>query len=395
MDYSKFINTRAAGLKPSGIRRFFDIVNEKKDAISLGVGEPDFNTPYIGRDAAINSIRKGQTQYTPNGGFLKLRKLISRYYAERYGVVYNPETEIMVTVGASESIDLALRATLDIGDEVLIPDPSYVSYAPMVTMSGGTPVAVECTAEHNFRLQPESLLKKITDRTKILVLPYPNNPTGGIMEREDLEKIAKVCIEKDLLIISDEVYSELTYTENGHTSVAAIEGLRERCVVINGFSKGFAMTGWRLGYVMCPKELHDPMYKIHQYSIMCAPTAAQYAAIAVLEKGFEDNFVSVKEMREQYDVRRRYLVNEFNEMGLKCFEPQGAFYVFPSVESTGLTGEEFAETLLDEKNVAVVPGDAFGEAGKYFVRVSYAYAMKSLIKAVGLIREFVAERAKI
>lgn len=391
MDYGRFINTRAAGLKPSGIRRFFDIVSERKGAISLGVGEPDFPTPYIARDAAIRSINKGQTQYSPNGGFLKLRELISKYYSERYNLVYDPQTEVLVTVGASESIDLALRATLESGDEVLIPDPSYVSYAPCVIMSGGVPVPIECPADNGFRITAEGLESKITDRTKLLILPYPNNPTGGIMERKNLEEVASVCIKHDLLIISDEIYSELTYTETGHVSIAAIDGMKERCIVMNGFSKAFAMTGWRLGYVMCPQPIHDAMYKIHQYAIMCAPTPSQYAAIAALEQGFEDGFAAVGEMRSQYDMRRRYLVNELNGMGLSCFEPQGAFYVFPSVESTGLSGEEFAERLLDAKNVAVVPGDSFGDAGKNFVRISYAYSMKSLTKAMGLIKEFIEE----
>ena len=389
MDYSKFINKRAASIKPSGIRRFFDIVNEKKGVISLGVGEPDFHTPYIGRDYAARSINKGLTQYTPNGGFLKLRQLISEYYKVRYGLVYDPEHEILVTVGASEAIDLALRATVETGDEVLIPEPSYVSYAPCVTMTGGVPVGVECFASDGFRITAETLRKNITDRTKILILPYPNNPTGGIMEKEDLESIAEVCIEKDILVISDEIYSELTYTEKGHVSVASIEGMRERSVVINGFSKAFAMTGWRLGYMLCPAELLMPMYKIHQYSIMCAPTASQYAAMAILEQGLEENFLSVEEMRSQYDMRRRYLVESFNDMGLTCFEPKGAFYVFPSVEKTGMDGEKFAETLLEEKAVAVIPGNAFGKGGENFVRISYAYSMQTLVKAVRLIGEFV------
>lgn len=392
MDYSKFVNERAAGLKPSGIRRFFDLVNEKKDAISLGVGEPDFFTPYVGRDRAIKFINKGYTQYSPNGGFLELRELISRYYAERYGVLYDPKKEILVTVGASEAIDLALRAIVSYGDEVLLPDPSYVSYLPCVTMSGAVPVTVECSAENGFRLTAEKLERKITPRSKVLILPYPNNPTGGIMERKDLEAIAEVIKRHDLVVVSDEVYSELTYNKSGHVSISSVEGMRERTVVINGFSKAFAMTGWRLGYLLCPHELLDPMYKIHQYTIMCAPTASQHAAIGILRQSFEDDFASVKEMRGQYDMRRRYLVHAFNEMGLTCFEPEGAFYVFPSVEKTGMTGEEFAETLLEKKNVAVVPGEAFGEGGKYFVRVSYAYSMKNLQKAVELIREFLSER---
>lgn len=389
MDYEKFINSRASGLKPSGIRRFFDIVNEKKNVISLGVGEPDFQTPYAGRDKAVEIIRKGLTQYTPNGGILGLRKLIARYYEERYGVDYNPENEVLVTVGASEAIDVALRATVEEGDEVLLPEPSYVSYAPCVTIAGGVPVSVECPPSEGFRLTAEKLSERITPKTKILILPYPNNPTGAIMERKYLEEIAAVCVERDLLVISDEIYSELTYSEEGHVSVASAAGMRERSVIINGFSKAFAMTGWRLGYLMCPKELLEPMYRIHQYSIMCAPTASQYAAEAILRQGLEEDFAAVAEMRKEYDMRRRFLVSRFNSMGLRCFEPLGAFYVFPCVKSTGLTGREFAERLLSEKNVAVVPGEAFGGAGGDFVRVSYAYAMKSLIRAVELIEEFV------
>lgn len=394
MDYGRFINSRAASLKPSGIRRFFDIVNEKKGAISLGVGEPDFDTPYVGRDSAVRQIRQGHTQYTANGGILKLRRLIGRYYKERYNVVYDPETEILVTVGASEGIDLALRATITPGDEVLLPEPTYVSYAPCVTLAGGVPVAVNCTEANAFRLTAESMEEAITPRTKILILPYPTNPTGGIMERADLEEVARICVERDILCISDEIYSELTYTEKGHVSIASIDGMRERSIVINGFSKAFAMTGWRLGYLLCPAELFTPMYRIHQYTLMCAPTASQHAAIAILEHSFEDGFATVEEMRGEYDIRRRYLVKEFNDMGLSCFEPQGAFYVFPCVRSTGLTGEEFAERLLEAKNVAVVPGDAFGSAGRDYVRVSYAYSMKSLKTAVGLIREFAEECRK-
>lgn len=391
MDYGKFINTRASSLKPSGIRRFFDIVNEKKDALSLGVGEPDFHTPYAGRDAAIRSIHKGKTQYSANGGILKLRQLISKYYFNRYGVFYNPEHEILVTVGASEAIDLSFRATLTSGDEVLLPEPSFVSYAPLVIMSGGVPVPVPCRAENGFRLTAKDLEEKITDRSKLLVLPYPNNPTGAVLDRAELEETAGICKKYDLLVVSDEIYSELTYLPQGHTSIAAIDGMKERTVVINGFSKAFAMTGWRLGYMACPCELMNAIYKIHQYAIMCAPTPSQYAAIGILEQGFEEGFKSVKEMRGEYDVRRRYLVNEFNKLGLSCFEPLGAFYVFPCVKSTGMTGEEFAEKLLERKSVAVVPGSAFGECGEFFIRVSYAYSMKNLIKAMKLIGEFVSE----
>ncbi len=389
MNYERFINERAGQLKPSGIRRFFDLVNERKDAISLGVGEPDFHTPYIGRDAATHAIQKGATQYTPNAGLVKLRYFISRYYEVRYGLKYDPKEEMLVTVGASEAIDLSLRATVSYGDEVLIPNPSYVSYSPCVSLAGGVPVGVDCPADNGFRLNKKVLLEKITDRTKILILPYPNNPTGGIMEYSDLKEVAEVCIEKDILVISDEIYSELTYNEVGHVSIASIEGMKERTIVINGFSKAFAMTGWRIGYLMCDRELLSPIYKIHQYTIMCAPTASQQAAIAVLTDALENEFSDIVKMKREYDARRRYLVSELNGCGLTCFEPQGAFYVFPSVAITGMDGETFAETLLKEKNVAVVPGSAFGESGKDYVRISYAYSMKSLVKAMALIKEFV------
>lgn len=394
MNYERFINERAAGLKPSKIRRFFDLVNEKKDAISLGVGEPDFDTPYIGRDYAARLIQKGVTQYTPNAGYKKLRELISEYYLRRYGLGYDPAREILVTVGASEAIDLAFRATIEYGDEVLIPEPSYVSYAPCVTMAGGVAVGVECRAEDGFVLTAEAIAARITEKTKLLVLPYPNNPTGGVMDRGTLVRIAELCRRHDLLVVSDEIYSELTYTAEGHISIASVEGMKERTIVINGFSKAFAMTGWRLGYLMCPNELLKPIITIHQYSIMCAPTAGQHAAIAVLADSLEQDFAEVEKMRRKYDARRRYVVHRLNGIGLNCVSPQGAFYVYPSVESTGMDGDTFAEKLLQEKNVAVVPGSAFGECGKNHIRISYAYSMKSLVRALDLVEDFVVGLSK-
>ena len=394
MDYSKYLNKNAASIQPSGIRKFFDIVAERPDAISLGVGEPDFDTPWVGREAAIRSIQKGYTQYTSNFGMPKLRELISKYYKTRYNLSYDPNQEILCTVGASESIDLALRTLIEPGDEVLIPDPSYVSYRPCVTLTGAVPVAVKCSASEDFKLTLENLKAAYTNKSKIIILPYPNNPTGSIMEKEDLAKIVQFIIEKDLIVISDEIYSELTYTSEGHISIASFEGMRERTIVVNGFSKAFAMTGWRLGYALAPKEFINVMYKIHQYAIMCCPTASQYAGIACLEHGLEEKFATIEDMRDKYNIRRRFLVSEFNKMGLKCFEPKGAFYVFPCVESLGMDGEEFANTLFKEKNLAVVPGSAFGESGKYFIRVSYAYSMKKLETAIQLIKQFVEEHKK-
>ncbi len=377
-------------MQPSGIRKFFDIVAESPDAVSLGVGEPDFDTPKVGREFAVRMINKGLTQYSANKGLLRLRKLIAAYYSERYGLSYSPENEIMVTVGASEGIDLALRATVDVGDEVLIPSPSYVSYCPCVSLAGGVPIPVPCYEKNNFRLTSEDLRACCTDKTKILILPYPNNPTGAVLEKEDLQKIADVCAEKDLLVISDEIYSELTYTEKGHVSFASVDGMQERTIVLNGFSKAFAMTGWRLGYVLAPRELLYSMYKIHQYVIMCAPTPSQYAGIACLESGLEDGFQEVLRMKEQYDFRRRFVLDALKKAGMDCFEPQGAFYVFPSVQKFGMTGEEFANRLFAEKKVAVVPGGAFGESGKYNVRISYAYSIRDLTFALKKIAEFTA-----
>lgn len=382
-----FVNSRASELKPSGIRKFFDIVQEMDGAISLGVGEPDFVTPYSIRDAAIRSVKKGLTQYTGNRGLGELRENICRYLKERFNVTADPSHTI-VTVGASEAIDLTLRAVCDPGDEILVPQPCYVSYAPSVSLAGGVPVAVECVAENCFILTPEQLEAKITAKTKALILAYPNNPTGAIMTKEQLEAIIPVIEKHDLLVISDEIYAELTY-EGKHVSIASLGNMSRRTVYINGFSKAFAMTGWRVGFVCAPPEIDEAMFKIHQYTIMCAPRVSQHAANAALTEGFSDGFSVVEEMREEYARRGRFLVNAFNSLGLKCFQPKGAFYVFPSVESTRLTGEEFANRLLRERKVAVVPGTAFGEAGNFHVRCSYATGMKQLSEAIDRISAFV------
>lgn len=373
-------------MQPSGIRKFFDIVQRMEGAISLGVGEPDFVTPWNVRDAAIRSIRRGYTQYTGNRGLPELCGLISRYLDERFGVKY-PAERVLVTVGASEAIDLALRATCEEGDEVLVPEPSYVSYAPAVMLAGGTPVPVRCTAENDFILTPGLLEEVITDKTKSLILPYPNNPTGAVMTRAQLEAIVPVIEKHDLLVVSDEIYAELTYTGT-HASVAAIEGMAERTVYIGGFSKAFAMTGWRVGFVCAPAEIDEAMLKIHQYTMLCAPQMSQRAAICALEEGFSDNFSTVTEMRDEYERRGKFLAGAFHSMGLQCFMPKGAFYVFASVASTGLDGEQFANRLLNEQKVAVVPGAAFGDAGKYFVRCSYATSMQQLTEATDRIGKF-------
>ena len=387
-----FVNQRSAGLKPSGIRKFFDIVSEMKDAISLGVGEPDFITPWHIRNAAVKSIQRGYTQYTGNRGLPALRELISRYLAERFSVDYPPE-HVIVTVGASEGIDLVMRAVCEAGDEILVPDPGYVSYAPCVQLSGGVPVSVPCVQENGFILTPAQLERAITPKTKALILPYPNNPTGGIMTKEQLEAILPVIEKHDLLVISDEIYAELTYGGR-HVSIASLPGMKERTVLINGFSKAFAMTGWRIGFVCAPPELDAALFKIHQYAIMCAPSASQYAAIEGLKDGFTDNFAVVESMREEYDKRRRYIVDFFNGCGLPCFEPRGAFYAYPSVEKTGLTGERFANGLLRAEKVAVVPGDAFGNAGAQHVRCSYATSMANIDEATDRIARFVKSLGK-
>lgn len=390
INYDDFISEKAAQIKPSGIRKFFDIVADLKGAISLGVGEPDFLTPWNIRESAVKSIKDGDTQYTSNSGLMRLREAISQYLNRRYGLEYSANDEIIVTIGASEAIDISLRALVNPGDEILIPMPSYVSYSPCVTLCGGEAVGIECFVEDEFCVTPENLKKVITDKTKAIILPYPNNPTGGIMGREDLEKIAHIIIDNNLIVISDEIYSELTYDAK-HCSIASIEGMRERTIVINGFSKAFAMTGWRVGYLACPKELINAMLKIHQYIIMCAPTMSQYAACTALESGFEDDFQTVKEMHDEYDKRRRLVVKSLNDMGLKCYMPKGAFYVFPQVSSIGMDGDEFANELLKSKKIAVVPGSAFGDCGKDFVRISYAYSIKSLRLALDKIAQFVEE----
>lgn len=391
MDYSGILSDRAVRIPPSGIRKFFDIAAEMKDCISLGVGEPDFITPQPFGAAGIKSIADGKTQYTSNSGLKELRCAVSRYLKSSTGVEYDPLTDILVTVGASEAIDLALRALINPGDEILVPSPSYVSYAPCVELAGGVPVAIDTRDENMFKLTPEEIAEKITPKTKALILPYPNNPTGAIMEREYLEKIAPVIKKNNLIVISDEIYSELTYGEEAHVSVASLPGMRERTILINGFSKAFAMTGWRVGYVAAPAQLLAVMRKIHQYAIMCAPTAAQYAALEALEHSFRNGYAEVKEMRRQYNERRIYLVNRLNDMGLKCFEPRGAFYAFPSVKSTGMDGKQFAEKLLYSKKVAVVPGSAFGASGRDFIRISYAYSVEAIRKALDKIEEFLDE----
>ena len=371
-------------VKPSGIRKFFDSVSEMKDAISLGVGEPDFDTPWHIREEGIYSLERGRTFYTSNAGLKELKVEISKYLERKINVLYDYHDEIMVTVGGSEAIDIAMRAMLDPGDEVLIPQPSYVSYLPCAQLIHAVPVIIELKEENQFRLTKQELLDSITDKTKMLVLPFPNNPTGAIMEREDLEEIAKVCVEKDIFVLSDEIYSELTYKEK-HVSIASMPGMKERTVVINGFSKAFAMTGWRLGYAAAPKVILQQMLKIHQFAIMCAPTTSQYAAVDALKHGEHD----VEKMTVAYDQRRRYLLHNFKEMGLDCFEPYGAFYVFPNIKRFGMTSEEFATRLLEEEKVAVVPGTAFGDCGEGFLRISYAYSLESLKVALARVRNFI------
>lgn len=390
-----FVGEFAQKIQPSGIRKFFDIVGEMPDAISLGVGEPDFVTPWGIRDSAIRSINKGYTQYTSNKGIPKLRDLISKYLKERFDLSYSRE-EILVTVGASEAIDLSLRATINSGDGILVPSPSYVSYSPIIELCGGKAIEVPCKEENGFKVTYDCLKKAVTKETKAIILPFPNNPTGAILEREYLEEVARFVLEYDLLVITDEIYAELTYGSEKHVSIASIDKMIERTIYINGFSKAFAMTGWRIGYLCCKNiDIMSAILKIHQYAIMCAPTFSQYGAMYALEEGLQDDFSIVKEMHDEYDKRRRYLVSAFNEMGLTCFEPKGAFYVFPNVfEKTGLTGEQFAERLLKEEKVAVVPGNAFGESGKYNVRCAYAYSMAKLTEAIKRIGRFVEKVSK-
>ena len=372
-------------IKPSGIRKFFDIVSEMKDAISLGVGEPDFDTPWHIRDEGIYAFEKGKTFYTSNSGLKDLRIEISNYIKRKQNIKYNPDGEILVTVGGSEAIDIGLRAMINKDDEVIIPQPSYVSYEPCARLAGAKPVIIDLKAENEFRLTAKELENAITDKTKVLILPYPNNPTGAIMEKNDLEKIAKVIKEKDIFVISDEIYSELTYSETPHVSIASLEGMKDRTLLINGFSKAYAMTGWRLGYACGPKELLTQMTKIHQYCIMCAPTISQYAAIEALKNGDED----VKTMKMSYNQRRRFLLNAFKEMELECFEPFGAFYVFPCIKEFGMTSEEFATKFLEEEHVAAVPGTAFGNSGEGFLRISYAYSLETLKIAMERLAKFI------
>lgn len=387
IDYSTVLNQKVQAIKPSGIRRFFDIANEMDNVISLSIGEPDFTTPWHVREEGIRSLEDGKTWYSPNRGFIELRQEISRWLKRHYHVNYNDKEEILVTVGGSEAIDLCLRSLISPGDEVLIPEPSFVCYVPLTEMAGGVPVVLETKAEDRFRITPEALRAKITPKTKLLILPYPNNPTGAVMRREHLEAIAEVVRENDLMVLSDEIYSALTYGDTNHVTFSAIDGMWERTIVVNGFSKAFAMTGWRLGYAVGPAQIIKAMTKLHQYGIMSAPTTAQYAAIEALKNGDED----IVYMREQYDMHRRLVVDGFNSMGLTCFEPEGAFYVFPCIKKTGLTSEEFCERLLYEERVAVVPGSAFGDCGEGFVRVSYSYSIKHITEALSRIEHFIKQ----
>lgn len=383
MDYDRILSDKCKEIKPSGIRKFFDIANSMEGVISLGVGEPDFATPWTIRSKAITTLQQGKTVYTANAGLLELRCAISKYLERKYDLKYDPKNEIIVTVGGSEAIDLCIRAVVDPGDEVLVVEPSFVCYKPIVDLMHGVPVVIETKPEDNFKLTAEALRAKITDKTKLLILPFPNNPTGAIMTRPELEAVADVLRGTNILVLTDEIYSELSY-HGKHVSIAEIDGMQERTIYVNGFSKAFAMTGWRLGYLAGPKPLVSQMLKIHQYAIMCSPTVSQYAAVDALEKCDDD----VQAMVKEYDMRRRYIVNAFNELGLTCFEPGGAFYVFPCIKSTGLTSQQFCEDLLYKHKVAVVPGDAFGDCGEGYIRVSYAYSLQHLKTAVEAIREY-------
>ena len=379
------LSDRTVALKPSGIRKFFDVVSEMPDAISLGVGEPDFDTPWHIRDVGIYSLEKGRTFYTSNSGLMELRSEICRYLKRKYDLSYNPKNEERITVGGSEAIDIALRAMINPGEEVIIPQPSYVSYEPCAILANANPVIINLKNENEFRLTAAELEEAITDKTKVVIMPFPNNPTGAIMERKDLEAVAEVIIKHDLYVISDEIYAELTYSDSGHVSIASIPGMLERTIVINGFSKSYAMTGWRLGFACGPKKIIEQMTKIHQFAIMCAPTTSQYAAIEALRHGDDDG----KEMCAAYNQRRRYLLHTFKQMGLPCFEPFGAFYVFPCIKEFGMSSDEFALRLLEEEKVAVVPGTAFGDSGEGFLRISYAYSIESLKEAIGRIESFI------
>lgn len=389
MDYDRILSDKCKEIKPSGIRKFFDIANSMEGVISLGVGEPDFATPWTIRSKAITTLQQGKTVYTANAGLLELRQAIAKYLERKYDLKYDPKDEIIVTVGGSEAIDLCIRAVVDPGDEVLVVEPSFVCYKPIVDLMHGVPVVIETKPEDNFKLTAEALRAKITDKTKLLILPFPNNPTGAVMTRPELEAVADVLRGTNILVLTDEIYSELSY-HGKHVSIAEIDGMQERTIYVNGFSKAFAMTGWRLGYLAGPKPLVSQMLKIHQYAIMCSPTVSQYAAVDALEKCDDD----VQAMVKEYDMRRRYIVNAFNELGLTCFEPGGAFYVFPCIKSTGLTSQQFCEDLLYKHKVAVVPGDAFGDCGEGYIRVSYAYSLQHLKTAVESIKEYLDDLKK-
>lgn len=386
MDYDKILSDKCKEIKPSGIRKFFDIASTMDDVISLGVGEPDFPTPWSIRKAAITTLEKGKTIYTANSGLIQLRESISKYLLRKQGLDYDPKNEIIVTVGGSEAIDLGIRAVVNPGDEVLVVEPSFVCYKPIIELMHGVPVVIETKKEDEFRLTAEKLRSKITERTKMLILPFPNNPTGAVMRKSDLEEIAEVLRGTDIMVLSDEIYSELTYGGK-HVSIAQIDGMQERTLLVNGFSKAFAMTGWRLGYLAGPAPIIKQILKIHQYAIMCSPTISQYAAVEAMNNCDGE----VRKMVDEYDTRRRWLVNAFNDAGLECFEPMGAFYVFPSIRSTGMSSQEFCEQLLYKHKVAVVPGDAFGECGEGHIRVSYAYSLSHLMNAMERIKEFLAE----
>lgn len=387
INYDEFLNPSVVDIKPSGIRKFFSIAEEMDDVISLGVGEPDFLTPWHIRQTAIDTLDRGTTRYTANAGLIQLREEISAFYERKYNAKYDPKSEVMVTVGGSEGIDMCIRSMVCPGDEVIVVEPSFVCYKPIVETCGGTAVVVETKNENNFKLMPEELESVITDKTKLLVLPFPNNPTGAVMREDDLAAIADVIIKHNIFVLSDEIYSELTYGSSKHVSVASINGMKERTVVINGFSKTYSMTGWRLGYALGPSAIITQMTKLHQYAIMSAPTTSQYAAIEALRNGEKD----IEKMRDDYDMRRRFTVNAFREIGLDCFEPEGAFYLFPCIKSTGLSSEEFCEKLIMSKRVAVVPGNAFGDSGEGFIRVSYCYSIENIKEAVRRIGEFIKE----
>lgn len=389
IDYDQMLSSRAMELKPSGIRKFFDILEEMQDVVSLTVGQPDFDTPWHIREAGIRSLEEGRTYYTSNSGTVELRREISAYQKRRFGLEYDPKNEIIVTVGGSEAIDLAIRAVVNIGDEVIVPEPCFVCYSPLVTLAGGAPVTINLRAENDFRLTAAELEAAITPKTKAVVLAFPNNPTGAVLDGNDLENLAEVIRRHNILVISDEIYAELTYGER-HVSIASLDGMRERTIIAAGFSKSYAMTGWRLGYTLAPPEITAQMLKIHQFAIMCAPTASQFAAVEAVRNGDED----IEFMKAEYDGRRRFVVSGLHDMGIDCFVPRGAFYVFPDISRFGMTSEEFCGRLLREKHVAIVPGTAFGECGEGFARISYAYSLRHLEKALKRMEEFINDLQK-